>query len=234
MKFYFVLITAIFTAHSIYAQQKESKPASILCPPIAYPEQSRKKEEEGTIHLLIKVNKDSTAGNIVIEKSSGYPRLDSAAVELIPKCQIAAAVRESVPYDSMNRLRFTFRLEEGNLRNNNTLSESDRIKMENFRRLAATTGASNDFESMPYSLRLAQKIKPNITFVGQVQGNPSTSVEIKCAEDGKIIGVRLVESSGKKEWDEAVLKAVVNTGILPLDNNGKIPSVLMINFKPNE
>jgi len=74
----------------------------------------------------------------------------------------------------------------------------------------------------------------SLAFVGQVQGNPSTSVEIKCTEDGKIIGVRLVESSGKKEWDEAVLKAVVNTGILPLDNNGKIPSVLMINFKPNE
>ena len=134
MKFYFVLITAIFTAHSIFAQQKESKAASILCPPAAYPEQSRVKEEEGTIHLLIKVNKDSTAGNIAIEKSSGHPRLDSAAVELIHKCQIAAGVRESAPYDSIARLKVTFRLEGGNPKSNNTLSDTDHLKMENFRR----------------------------------------------------------------------------------------------------
>jgi colicin import membrane protein len=73
---------------------------------------------------------------------------------------------------------------------------------------------------------------PNIVFTDEVEGNPSAIVEIKNTEDGQIVGIRLVESSGNKGWDEAVLKAVVRTQKLPLDANGKAPSIIIITFKP--
>jgi colicin import membrane protein len=106
--------------------------------------------------------------------------------------------------------------------------------MENLRRMASLAGASNDFQTVPYSQRITQRIKPNIVYVEEVEGNPSANVEIKCAEDGRIIGVRLIESSGSKGWDEAVLKAVVKTQSLPLDSTGKVPPILIVHFKPKE
>ena len=222
----------IFIVFPVFAQPKGSKPASMLCPPIAYPNLSRLKEEEGTVHLLIKINEDATVGGVTIEKSSGHNRLDSAAVQLIQNCQFTAAVRDAVPYSSNVRQRFTFKLEGGVPKNNNSLSEDERLKMENLRRMASLMSPSNDFQTVPYSQRISQRIMPNIVFTDEVEGNPSAIVEIKNTEDGKIVGIRLVESSGSKGWDEAVLKAVVRTQTLPLDANGKAPPVMIINFKP--
>lgn len=232
MKILILMAILITLGMPVVAQQKISKGASILCPPIAYPKQSRLKEEEGTVHLLINIKDDSTVGEIIIEKSSGYNRLDSAAVDLIQNCQLVAAVRDSIPYNSNARQRFAFKLEGGVPKNNNSLSEDERLKMENLRRMSSLVGASNDFHTVPYSQRLSQRIKPNIIFTDEVEGNPSAIVEIKNTEDGKILGIRLVESSGNKGWDEAVLKAVVRTQTLPLDANGKAPPVIIINFTP--
>lgn len=234
MKFFIALIGFIFSSSFAFAQQKEDKKASMLCPPIVYPKQSRTKEEEGTVQLSIKINKDSTVGDILIEKSSGYSRLDSAAVELIQNCQIVAAVRDSIPYDSITKQRITFKLEGGTPKDKDNLAEDDRLKLERFRRLSNFSSSSKDFESTPYSERIARRIKPNTVYVQAIEGNPQAIVEIKCAEDGKIIGVRLVESSGNKGWDEAVLKAVIRTQSLPLDANGKAPPIILINFRPNE
>lgn len=234
MKRFVVLVINLLLMSPVFSQQKETKTASLVCPPIVYPKQSKQKEEEGTVQLLIRINKDSTVGDIVVERSSGYGRLDSAAIELIPNCQLIAATRDSIPYDSNVRQRFTFKLEGGTPLNKPIRSEEDRRRIENMRRMAGLASATNDFQTVPYSQRITQRIKPNIVFGEEIQGNPAASVEIKCSEDGKIIGVKLIESSGIRGWDEAVLKAVVRAVSLPLDDAGKAPPTLIIHFRPNE
>jgi colicin import membrane protein len=41
-----------------------------------------------------------------------------------------------------------------------------------------------------------------------------------------------VSSSGHREWDEAVLRAIDRTGTLPRDADGRVPPVIEITFRP--
>jgi len=57
-------------------------------------------------------------------------------------------------------------------------------------------------------------------------------VEVRLAPDGTIVGKRLVKSSGVKSWDEAVLRALDKTEVLPRDVDGRVPSPVTIEFRP--
>jgi colicin import membrane protein len=59
-------------------------------------------------------------------------------------------------------------------------------------------------------------------------------VEVRCSPDGTIVGTRLVKSSGNKSWDEAVIKALIKTEVLPRDTDGRVPSPLIISFRPRD
>jgi len=54
------------------------------------------------------------------------------------------------------------------------------------------------------------------------------------APDGTIIDKTLRESSGSKTWDEAVLRAIDRTGILPRDVDGRVRTPIVIGFRPND
>ncbi len=53
---------------------------SALTPPV-YPAASIRAEEQGTVTLLIYVLPDGKVGDVKVAKSSGYPRLDQAAIQ---------------------------------------------------------------------------------------------------------------------------------------------------------
>ncbi len=66
-----------------------------------------------------------------------------------------------------------------------------------------------------------------------IQGNPSAEVEVRTAPDGTILGSpRLVKSSGVKAWDEAVLRAIEKTEVMPRDVDGRVPAPLLIELRP--
>ena len=52
------------------------------------------------------------------------------------------------------------------------------------------------------------------------------------APDGTILSRRLVKPSGNAAWDEAVLRAIDRTETLPKDDNGRVPSSIVIGFTP--
>jgi colicin import membrane protein len=86
-----------------------------------------------------------------------------------------------------------------------------------------------------YGGRIRAKVKPNITFdPSSVVGNPAAEVEVRCSPDGTIVGKKLVKSSGNSAWDNAVLKAIDKTEILPRDTDGRVHSPLLLVFKPND
>jgi colicin import membrane protein len=88
--------------------------------------------------------------------------------------------------------------------------------------------------SASYAGRIIARVKPNIFLTDEVPGNPAADVEVRCAPDGTIVGRRLVKSSGNREWDEAVLRAIDRTAVLPSDTDGRVPSSLSITFRPRE
>jgi colicin import membrane protein len=96
------------------------------------------------------------------------------------------------------------------------------------------TAARSSGPSSGYAGRIVAKVKPNIVYPDDTPGNPTAEVEVRAAADGTITGRRLVKSSGVKEWDEAVLRAIDRTDTLPKDVDGRVPSPITILFKLRE
>jgi len=88
--------------------------------------------------------------------------------------------------------------------------------------------------SSSYAGRVAARVKPNIVFTEEITGNPRAEIEVRTAPDGTIVGQRILKSSGVKAWDDAVLKAVIKTEVLPRDTDGRVPSPLIIDFRPRD
>jgi colicin import membrane protein len=88
--------------------------------------------------------------------------------------------------------------------------------------------------SASYGGKVAGKVKPNIVYPDAVSGNPRAVVEVRAAPDGTIVGRRLIQPSGNKAWDEAVLRALDKTEALPRDVDGRVPSTLEIGFRPQD
>ena len=94
------------------------------------------------------------------------------------------------------------------------------------------TAAVDAAPSRSYAGLIVKAVKPNIVLTEVVSGNPEAVIEVRAAPTGTIIGRRLVKSSGSKEWDEAVLRAIDRTGSLPKDTDGRVPSTVEIVFRP--
>jgi colicin import membrane protein len=114
--------------------------------------------------------------------------------------------------------------------------------LERMKGMAGATGAPTatgtalraSGQSDAYGGRVAARVKPNIVFNEELAGNPRAEVEVRTAPDGTIVGQRIVKSSGVRSWDEAVLKAVIKTEVLPRDVDGRVPSSLIIGFRPKD
>jgi colicin import membrane protein len=98
----------------------------------------------------------------------------------------------------------------------------------------AGTAARDAAPSASYVARLAALIRSNLIFSGDVPGNPAAEVEVRTGAGGTILSRRLVKSSGNAAWDEAVLRAIDRTNKLPPDTDGRVPSALLIAFRPKE
>jgi len=117
------------------------------------------------------------------------------------------------------------------------------IREEQMRRiqgLAGATGAPNSTgtaqrsagPSDSYAGRVRARVRPNIVFSDDISGNPTAEVEVRLAPDGTITSRKIVKPSGVKSWDDAVLRALDKTEVLPRDVDGRVPPHLIIEFKP--
>jgi colicin import membrane protein len=122
---------------------------------------------------------------------------------------------------------------------------AEALRKENLKHMQGMAGASGDERakgtalkssgpSASYAGRIRARIRPNITFTEDVAGNPKAEVEVRTSSDGTILSRKLLSSSGNKSWDEAVLKAIDKTATLPRDEDGRVPPVLEISFRPKD
>lgn len=123
--------------------------------------------------------------------------------------------------------------------------KSEMQRQENIKRMAGLAGATgaatatgaaqqSSGPSPGYAGRIRARIKPNIVFTADIAGNPTATVEVRVSPDGTIISRTLLKSSGIAAWDEAVLKAVDKTEVLPRDVDGQVPSSMEISFRPKD
>lgn len=123
--------------------------------------------------------------------------------------------------------------------------QREKLRQENLKRMAGLAGATgaptatgtaqrSAGPSANYAGRIRARIKPNIVFAEELAGNPSAEVEVRTSPDGTIVGRKLLKSSGHKNWDEAVLKAIDKTDTLPRNEDGVVPSPMTIIFRPKD
>jgi len=119
------------------------------------------------------------------------------------------------------------------------------LRQKNLQRMAGIAGATGKptatgtaltaaAPSASYAGRIRARIKPNIVFTESLVGNPAANVEVRTSPDGTIVGRKLLKSSGNSAWDEAVLKAIDKTAVLPRDTDGQMPPLFEISFTPRE
>ena len=120
---------------------------------------------------------------------------------------------------------------------------AEQVRKKNLERMMAEAGATGDPSSTGaaartagpsagYAGRIKARIKPNIVFTDQPSGNPLAEIELKLTPDGTIVSQKLTHPSGIKEWDEAVQRAIERTQVLPRDLDGRVPSSMVIAFRP--
>lgn len=88
--------------------------------------------------------------------------------------------------------------------------------------------------SAAYAGRIKARIKPSIVFTENPAGNPEAEVEVRCAPDGTIVGRTLTKRSSSKSYDEAVLRAIDRTELLPRDIDGRVPATMTLAFRFRE
>ncbi|WP_332814669.1 cell envelope integrity protein TolA [Ramlibacter sp.] len=121
----------------------------------------------------------------------------------------------------------------------------EKIREEQMARIQGLAGATGPREatgtairsagpSSGYAGRIRARVKPNIVFTDDIPGNPTAVVEVRLAPDGTIVGKRIVKSSGVRTWDDAVLRALDRTEVLPRDVDGRVVTPMELVFRPKD
>jgi len=76
-----------------------------------YPQMSRRLGEQGAVVLRVMISPDGRAGEIQLSKSSGYSRLDRAAIEAVREWRFVPALKGGRPVAAWYEWRWEFRLE---------------------------------------------------------------------------------------------------------------------------
>lgn len=78
-----------------------------------YPRMSQIRREEGTAVLRIEVLANGRSRSVTVMESSGYERLDRAAVQVMQRARFVPASVDGKPVESELTLRYCFRLQDG-------------------------------------------------------------------------------------------------------------------------
>jgi len=85
--------------------------AARSCEQPSYPAASRRLEESGTVVLQFLIDTDGRVVDRKVERSSGFTRLDDAALTALSKCLFKPATTNGRPEQSWARLRYTWKLD---------------------------------------------------------------------------------------------------------------------------
>jgi len=111
------------TAHTATTEHNANNAAPVSAPvlnataqyntPPVYPQLSRRLREQGTVLLELTVLANGTVADVIVLSSSGYPRLDQAALSAVQQWRYQAARRGNETIDYRYRQRVEFSLTQG-------------------------------------------------------------------------------------------------------------------------
>ncbi|PIF78186.1 protein TonB [Variovorax sp. 54] len=176
-----------------------------VAPRPVYPSLSKRFGEQGKVLVKVLPDSDGVVRGIRVAQSSGYERLDAAAVDAVK------AARLVIPKDKADKTGSTWYMAPINFVLND----------------GAQPAARRDWGQM-----VAAAVRPNIIFAADVRGNPTVEFTLDLAPSGKILNATLLKSSGIPEWDNAALRAIRKTEYMPLPDQGAVPSQMVLALRP--
>lgn len=87
-----------------------SRDARLNNPEPPYPQESRRRGEEGQVVLKVRVTKEGTAESVEVERSSGYRRLDMIARRTVNRWRFIPAKQNNVTVADWARVTIIFKL----------------------------------------------------------------------------------------------------------------------------
>jgi TonB family protein len=81
-------------------------------PDIRYDETSRRRGEEGSVGILLEIDRSGNPRNVRLKESSGYPRLDRVALKGIRSSRFSPTLRGGRPVESEVEYKFVFKLRD--------------------------------------------------------------------------------------------------------------------------
>jgi len=86
--------------------------AYVVAPAPQYPAAARRNQERGTVTLRVQVLANESVGFVDVKTSSGFARLDAAAVEAVKRARFSAArTKSGKSVDSVLIVPITFKLD---------------------------------------------------------------------------------------------------------------------------
>lgn len=85
-------------------------PARLACARLAYPADSQRNGEQGTVHMSFLIDVDGIVLESEVVKSSGFPALDSATLDGMATCQFEPALTNGKPEKSLLSFSYTWTL----------------------------------------------------------------------------------------------------------------------------
>jgi colicin import membrane protein len=173
---------------------------------------ARRKREEAEKHKQLEAQKKQQEDKRLAERKAAEKKRAEELAKAKAKEQQDAKVRELTREEQLARMR-NLATGTGGLSSQGSAQQS--------------SGPSSS-----YAGRIRARVRPNIVFTDDIAGNPTAEVEVRMAPDGTIVGKRVLKSSGVAAWDDAVLRALEKTEVLPRDIDGRVHSPLIIEFRP--
>ena len=89
-----------------------ARPVGGVIRPPPYPEQARRRNEQGRVLVRVEVASDGSPSSVSLAQSSGSPALDNAALVAVRQSRFSPATRGGVPVAGAAEVPIVFRLEE--------------------------------------------------------------------------------------------------------------------------
>jgi protein TonB len=88
----------------------DASAASLKNPSPRYPLESRREHEEGTVRLRVVITVDGHVKDIDVARSSGFDRLDKAALDAVRRWKFQPGSQAGRPVEAMGFLNIPFKL----------------------------------------------------------------------------------------------------------------------------
>lgn len=106
-----LLLLCIFWCGTAFTQTTRPVIDSSNCEKPSYPSASSRLSEEGTVQLRFLVGKDGKVVESAVEKSTGFRRLDEAAIQGLSKCTFKPGLKDGFAVESWASIKYTWRQE---------------------------------------------------------------------------------------------------------------------------